>query len=62
MTDGSEISKEIKSYFEESYRKDKSIEVIKQRANFFSRNLKYPSLTVQQRRQTEADIIEHERK
>ena len=35
-------------------------ELIKQRANLLSRNLKFPTLTAQQRHQTEADITEHE--
>ena len=60
MTDGSEISKESKSYYEELYREDKSVEMIKQRANLISMNLKFPTLTAEQRYQTEADITEHE--
>ena len=60
MTDGSEIIKEIKSYYEELYREYKSVEMIKQKANLISRNLKFPTLTAQQRYQTEGDITEHE--
>ena len=59
-TGGSEIIKEIKSYYEELYREDKSVEMIKQKANLFSRKLKFPTLTAEQRYQTEADITEHE--
>ena len=60
MTDGSEIIKEIKSYYEELYREDKSEEMIKQKANLFSRNLKFPTLTAEPKHKTEADITEHE--
>ena len=34
--------------------------MIKQKANLFSRKLKFPTLTAEQRYQTEADITEHE--
>ena len=60
MTDGSEIIKEIKSYYEELYREDKSVEMIKQKANLFSGNFKFPTLSSKQRYQTEADKTEHE--
>ena len=60
MTDGSEIIKESKSYYEELYREDISVEMIKQKANLFSGNLKFPTLTAKQRNQTEADKTEHE--
>ena len=60
VTDGYEIIKEIKSYYEELYKDDKSVEMIKQKANLFSKNLKVLTLTAQQRHQTEAVITEHE--
>ena len=52
VTDGSQIIKEIKSYYAELYREDKSEEMIKQKANLFSRNLQFPTLTAEQRYQT----------